>query len=388
MTDRKSTKRALLGSVVAMVLCMAMLVGATFAWFTDTASTSVNKIQAGNLDVKLMYSTDMQEWKEATNTTQLFDDNALWEPGHTEVAYLKVVNNGNLALKYETRINDYDRARAKNVAGEWYYVDEYLKAGAVNTNTAFATREDAQNAVAGNVQTLTKKMSLSDGWSVLKAGEESAPFAVVIYMPTTVGNEANARSKSNTSRVKNLGLEVTATQAAVESDSFDNTYDANAATTLNRVEYTSGTHEVTGNIQASGQYGAIHIKGGTTTVDATTVYAVETGRFAMAVYAENNATVIINGGEFAQQITGDSNQYDLIYADDNAQIIINGGTFKCATPQWTLNCKDGSNAHITVNGGTFYKYNPAESTSGDGEVVLGEGCTVVQNGDWYTVVKN
>ena len=53
MTNRKSTKRALLGSVVAMVLCLAMLVGATFAWFTDTASTGVNKIQAGNLDVQL-----------------------------------------------------------------------------------------------------------------------------------------------------------------------------------------------------------------------------------------------------------------------------------------------------------------------------------------------
>ncbi len=53
MTNRKSTKRALLGSVMAMVLCLAMLVGATFAWFTDTASTGVNKIQAGNLDVVL-----------------------------------------------------------------------------------------------------------------------------------------------------------------------------------------------------------------------------------------------------------------------------------------------------------------------------------------------
>ena len=101
MTNRKSTKRALLGSVVAMVLCLAMLVGATFAWFTDTASTGVNKIQAGNLDVKLMYSTDMQTWKEATDQTKLFDDNALWEPGYTQVVYLKIVNAGNLALKYE-----------------------------------------------------------------------------------------------------------------------------------------------------------------------------------------------------------------------------------------------------------------------------------------------
>ena len=101
MTSSKSTKRALVSSALAIVMCVAMLIGATFAWFTDTASTGVNKIQAGNLDVKLMYSTDMQTWKEATDQTKLFDDNALWEPGYTQVVYLKIVNAGNLALKYE-----------------------------------------------------------------------------------------------------------------------------------------------------------------------------------------------------------------------------------------------------------------------------------------------
>ena len=101
MTNSKSTKRALIISVLAIFMCVAMLIGTTFAWFTDTASTGVNKIQAGNLDVKLMYSTDMVEWKEATEQTKLFDDNALWEPGYTQVVYLKIVNAGNLALKYE-----------------------------------------------------------------------------------------------------------------------------------------------------------------------------------------------------------------------------------------------------------------------------------------------
>ena len=58
MTNRKSTKRALLGSAMAMVLCLAMLIGATFAWFTDTASTGVNKIQAGNLDITVEYAKE------------------------------------------------------------------------------------------------------------------------------------------------------------------------------------------------------------------------------------------------------------------------------------------------------------------------------------------
>ena len=191
MTNRKSTKRALLGSVVAMVLCLAMLVGATFAWFTDTASTGVNKIQAGNLDVKLMYSTDMQTWKEATDQTKLFDDNALWEPGYTQVVYLKIVNAGNLALKYEAGFSkNYTSNRGKNVNGDWYRVDNYLKIGTAETATKFANREDVWSAIAATEKTLAKDVMLTDGWITLKAGEESEPFAVAIYMPTSVGNEA------------------------------------------------------------------------------------------------------------------------------------------------------------------------------------------------------
>ena len=203
-----------------------------------------------------------------------------------------------------------------------------------------------------------------------------------------MGNEANAKSKTWISKLFDIGLEVTATQATVESDSFDNTYDADAIETkFDRVEFTSGTHEVTGKIQATGQYGAIHVKGGTTTINADTVTAQEVGRFAMAVYAENNAKVVINSGVFGQQITGDSNQYDLIFADDNAVIEITGGTFKCATPQWTLNCKDGSNAQIIVKGGSFYQFDPSNANVGEGEIIVPDGYTVVRDGDWYTVVE-
>ena len=110
MTNRKSTKRALLGSVMAMVLCLAMLVGATFAWFTDTASTGVNKIQAGKLDVAL----EMKEgdsWVSAEGKTLNWvkaaaGEQVLWEPGCTyTLPELRVVNNGNLALKYKLVIS-------------------------------------------------------------------------------------------------------------------------------------------------------------------------------------------------------------------------------------------------------------------------------------------
>ena len=386
MNNKRATKRALLTSVMALVMCVVMLVGTTFAWFTDTASTGVNKIEAGNLDVKLMYSTDMQTWKEADDQTKLFDDNALWEPGYTQVVYLKVVNAGNLALKYEAGFSkNYTSNRGKNVNGDWYRVDNYLKIGTAETTTKFENREDVWSAIAATEKTLAKDVMLTNDWVTLKAREESKPFAVAIYMPTSVGNEANA-SRLRPSSVSGLGIEVRATQATVENDSFGADYDANAATVLNRVEYTDGEHTVTGNIQANGTSGAIHGRGtAKITVDATTVYGTYVSDSAMAVYATEGSEIIIKGGEFANQAPAGS-ELSLIYAAGSAKITIEGGTFKCVSPAWTLNCKDGSNAKITVKGGTFYQFDPANANTGAGEIVVPDGYKVVQNGDWFNVV--
>ena len=382
----KSTKRALISSTLAILMCAAMLIGTTFAWFTDTASTAVNKIQAGNLDVKLMYSTDMVTWKEATDQTKLFEDSALWEPGYTQVVYLKVVNAGNLALKYEAGFSkNYTSNRGKNVNGDWYRVDNYLKIGIAETETKFENREAVWSAIAATEKTLAKDFMLTDGWITLKAGESSKPFAMAIYMPTSVGNEANA-SRLRPSSVSGLGIEVRATQATVESDSFGTDYDANAATVLKRVEYTDGEHTVTGNIQANGTSGAIHGTGTSKiTVDATTVYGTYVSDYAMAVFASGRSEITIKGGEFANQAPAGS-ALSLIYAQDNAKITIEGGTFKCVSPEWTLNCNDSDPATITVKGGSFYKFDPSNVTVGEGEIFIADGYKVVQNGDWYNVV--
>ena len=384
--EQTKTKKALIMSVLSMVLCIAMLIGMTFAWFTDTASTGVNKIQAGNLDVKLMYSTDMQTWKEANEQTKLFDDNALWEPGYTQVVYLKVVNGGNLALKYEVGFSkNYTSNKGKNVNGDEYRVDNYLKIGTATPTVKYTSREDVWSAIAATEKTLAKDVMLTDDWITLEPNEKSEPFAVAIYMPTSVGNEANA-SRLRPSTVSGLGIEVRATQATVESDSFDNTYDANAATVLKRVEYTDGEHTVTGNIQANGTAGAIHGTGtAKITVNATTVYGTYVSNYAMAVCASSRSEIIIKGGEFANQAPAGS-ALSLIYAEDNAKITIEGGTFKCVAPAWTLNCNDNDTATITVKGGSFYKFDPSNVTVGEGEIFIAEGYKVVQDGDWYKVV--
>ena len=194
MTNRKSTKRALLGSVMAMVLCMAMLVGATFAWFTDTASTGVNKIQAGKLDVALEMKDASGNWVSAEGKTLDFVKAAdakgeaiLWEPGCTyTLPELRVVNNGNLALKYKVIITGIQGSAKLNEAIEWTIGDVAMGA--------------EQHLAAG----------------------ESNAFTIKGHMKESAGNEYMNES------IDGIAITVVATQDTVESDSFDKDYDAGA----------------------------------------------------------------------------------------------------------------------------------------------------------------
>ena len=194
MTNRKSTKRALLGSVMAMVLCLAMLVGATFAWFTDTASTGVNKIQAGKLDVALEMQNADGKWVSAEGKTLDFVKAAdakgeaiLWEPGCTyELPALRIRNNGNLALKYKVIITGINGSAKLNTVIDWTIGDVAMGA--------------EQHLAAG----------------------ESSAFTIKGHMKESAGNEYMNES------IDGIAITVVATQDTVESDSFNNTYDANA----------------------------------------------------------------------------------------------------------------------------------------------------------------
>ena len=393
MKNSKSTRRALLTSALALLMCVTMLVGATFAWFTDTASTGVNKIQAGNLDVELEYSKDCIEWKKVNDTTKVFEDSKLWEPGRTEVVYLRVKNAGTLALKYTLGIYRLYDNSGKNVLGNKYNLSDYVKLGAAEVGAAYADRVAAISAVQDSAKTLK---SIGDT-GVIGAGLDpntAKVYAMVLYMPTEVGNEANPKNNDPYYAAKvSFGIRASATQAVSEFDSFDNTYDEKAPAVLETTSFSSGTHVITENMQANGRFGAVQAERSAKFTINADVYAVygrdasgKTGG-AMAVQADGESKVIINGGDFRQVgVPADDPVCDLIYALGNAQIEINGGTFKAVTPANTLNCKDGSNAKITVKGGSFYMYDPSNPTLGANEVVVADGYKVVKNGDWFNVV--
>ena len=233
MTSSKSTKRALVSSALAILMCVAMLIGTTFAWFTDTASTAVNKIQAGNLDIGVEYTLDGETWKDLDGATDIFQK-GLWEPGHTEVVALKFKNNGSLALKYSINMNIVDETAGINKLNQEYKLSDYLKVktlsqeasliGDICIGMAFSARNDGLGYTA---TANFKDATVLDHDLLLAPGEVGNYLIMKVYMPETVGNEANAISTEKAASI-NFGLNVVATQVPYEKDSFGNTYDKDA----------------------------------------------------------------------------------------------------------------------------------------------------------------
>ena len=237
----KSTKRALISSALAILMCAAMLIGTTFAWFTDTASTGVNKIQAGNLDIKVEYRTTADgNWQLLDNATDLFGaEGTLFEPGHTRVVELRITNAGNLALKYKIGMNVVSETTGINKAGNPYKLSDYLKV---------ATTGIQQYNPTYQISSLMEQLIFQKGDFGMWTARDFANFeletdsngnvhslqpgaaqilGIKVYMPETVGNEANAISTEKAASIS-FGLNVVATQYTTESDSFGTQYDKDA----------------------------------------------------------------------------------------------------------------------------------------------------------------
>ena len=201
MSNKKATKRALLTSITALAMCVVMLVGTTFAWFTDTATANVNKIQAGNLDVDIVDASG----NSLEGQTLYFRDknngtNILWEPGATfNLDTFKIVNKGNLAIKYEITVN--------GVTGS----NKLLKA------IDFTVTKNGTSVDLANL-----KGVLLPAGKTAAAGEEVGGTAAIVIsgtMKTSAGNEYKNLT------LDGISITVKAMQASYEYDSNGNTYD-------------------------------------------------------------------------------------------------------------------------------------------------------------------
>ena len=408
MNESTKTKKALRGSLFALFLCIILLIGTTFAWFTDTASTGVNKIQAGNLDVELQYNHN-GTWENTEGQTLDFQKAAgkeseaiLWEPGCTyKLPEIKVVNKGNLALKYTVKVTGIEGDQKLNEVIDW-----------------------TMNGVDINTE------------QHLKAGEKSAAMTLQGHMQESAGNEYQGMS------IDGISITVYATQDTVENDSFGNTYDANAGYPVTKYSdmkkafadggsiaindnitadesktaaadrvtvkapttlYLGAMYTVPGSLEDSNNWAALYVnkdltinassKGGINCLDKTDASASYIGGPYVAHIVGEDITVTVNGGKYYGGGT--------IFNVEKGTLIVNDGFFQVAPDigtkdyRYTLNCIDGNykngTAKIIVKGGTYVNFDPSNNgAEGSGTNFVADGYKVVSethgSDTWYTVV--
>ena len=406
MNESTKTKKALRGSLFALFLCIVLLIGTTFAWFTDTASTGVNKIQSGNLDVKLLYSTDDgATWHDAEGQTLKFlqkqangslveNADILWEPGCTyKLPQIKVVNNGNLALKYTMKVTGVEGDQKLNEVIDW---------------------------------TIDGK-ALTDFDGSLTAGKSSNAMTIQGHMQESAGNEYQGLS------IDGISITVYATQDTVESDSFNNQYDKDARVDANSVDAISDAMKKAGSVinvnesvapektliaekkditlnmngktiantsdiwdVAPNNWSLVSAQNGSSlTIDGNGTFKAKAND-CYAVDVQDGSTVVIKNGTFVGNIHA-------VYVYEGTAII-EGGTYSvqqkypdaAKADEFVLNCYDANRANgtakIIVKGGTFINFNPADcQAEGKDTNFLASGYTVKSevkgNDTYYTVVK-
>ena len=217
MHKRRWRKAAMAVSACLFVLWWVLGTGATLAWFSDVDSVR-NEFQVGLLKLDVSYKNDIvPEYSPLQGTTKAFNDEALYEPGYTQVVYLKIDNKGDVDFNYKVAVTVEGFTNGKNAWGDEIYLPNYLRYGVV-----FAESES-------ELQTLVKdrlkaKSQAPNDWGMLgtwstvspycfEAGETSHYAALIIYMPEEVDNAANYRGFIEPE--VELGITVFAQQANV-----------------------------------------------------------------------------------------------------------------------------------------------------------------------------
>ena len=415
MNNKRATKRALLTSVTALVMCVVMLVGTTFAWFTDTASTGVNKIQAGNLDVDIIG----EDGKSLDGKTLSFNNvndktDILWEPGATFFTQgFQIVNKGNLALKYKVVVS--------GTTGDAKLL-EAIDFAVVTDNT----KKDAEAVSFAEEGKLLNKGDTAPESAVTDAGAK-AYYYLRGHMKEEAGNEYKNLTMDG------ISITVYATQYTHENDSFGPDYDKNAtyypvldAAGMKDALVNGGNIKVDANVDPSEALVATKDTtidmNGKTIANTNDVWDVAPNSWSLISARENADLTITGNGTFKAK----ENDCYAVDVQDGATVTIENGTFignihavyvlkgtayikggfysvqqkypdASKANEFVLNCYDANRkagtAKIIVTGGTFVNFNPADcKAEGEHTNFVADGYSVITetkaNGDkWFTVVK-
>ncbi len=401
MTNNRKTKRTLLYSALALILCFTMLLGTTFAWFTDTASTAVNKIQAGTLDIELLDKNgDTLEgktlsWQKAAGHE---DEAVLWEPGASyDLEAVTIKNIGNLALKYKIVITGIDGDAKLNEVIDWTVE--------VGGKTYDAGEDISLAAGASNVLTISGKMQTTAGNEYQGLSIDGVAITVyatqdtVEYDSTTNQYDKDAEYEIYVSDIDELRAAIESGEANIvladdieidddELEVVDTAKNAKGMFLIDTdtvIDLNGKTLAYTGGTSDSCWY-IFYVKNATLTIidssgdNSGTVYGNDPdGTWAVMIRESTGGTVNIYGGHYM------SKDGAAVYTNDG-DINIYGGIFETEGHTNQLLYMGNYSGSIRVYGGTYKNYNPA--TNAIRNIKVADGYKVTQDGDWYTVVED
>ena len=351
MTSSKSTKRALITSALAILMCAAMLIGTTFAWFTDTASTGVNKIVSGNLKVDII-GADSDSHIEKLNFTKAATTDAeagaeiLWEPGCRYLTEgFRIANKGNLALKWKAQVNTGTTAANEGNFDLLDVIDFYLVTKAADGTET----ETALDEFTGN----------------LKKTETSDVYYIKGVMQTTAGNDYQRLT------LDGISLTVVATQDTVENDSFNNQYDKDA-------EYPT--------LVTTGDELKTIVNNATAPVNIVLTNNITTNNFVIPenkdVTLDLNGCTVTNAESHTILNKGHLTLTDSS-ADKSGQIISLKGN--------TAALRNGDNAVCVIEGGTFTRAagenNKWHTVENFGTMTFNGGKVIAEDGQSFAIVN-
>ena len=292
MTKTKSTKRALVLSALSLLLCVSMLVGSTFAWFTDSVTSSGNIIKSGTLDVEMYWANgtetpDSANWKDASEGA-IFDYD-LWEPGYVEVRHIKIANEGTLALKYQLKIMANGEVSDLSDVIDVYYVDPAKQITDRTELTADMRLGTLTEALAGLDTTASGEL----------AANTADTITLALKMQESAGNEYQNKSIGS-----DFSVVLMATQLTAEEDSFNDQYDFDAS-------YTAETDAFKAAL-ASAQ------AGDTVTLNLTHDAYLGAGEI---IVAPNGVDIVVNGNghtiyaDKATHVIGGKQDTDIVIKD-------------------------------------------------------------------------
>ncbi len=332
MTTKKQTLRALLLSTLSLVLCLSMLVGSTFAWFTDTATVGVNQIQAGTLNIELVDPESGESMEGETLGWVSKDDDVIrWEPGCTFVSEaVRLVNKSDLSIEFMVEVGGIkgDEKLLEVIDFKIVQKDDIVE-------------NDPWSSPAFG-ETTSVLYSWSHGTLVngYEDGMELTDLVVIAHMDEGAGNDYQGLT------LDSVGITVKAKQTVDEFDSYTNEYDANAVypvTEAADLEAALADPTVTEIIIGGGNFDStVNVPSGKTLSSENGTF-IPDDDYSSAVDVQSGANIILNGGTFmssGQQIINSQHQ--------DSTVVINGGTYKGACLIW-----NGGSSEVIVNGGEF-----------------------------------